>query len=248
MLFLVYGTHPANSQPVESQQNETVEDEVIVHARRAWDGHKGMQAFWDGDYETAEFEFEKEFKRLKRRENGLYNMSQDTALGLERNAQISQATQSFGGGSAATARIQSFRSEAANMSSASNFRSSKIKGRNILNDGKDTSLDFGFTKYMAGLSEIQLGKYKEAKSSFKTAIHFDKDNFDARMRLGLLYLTENDIDKAVKQLEKIEKIWVKCQKKKCADKTEIGDAALTLANGISRTAKSQNHSETELSD
>ena len=226
-----------NSVP-SNDSLEAQDDEIIVEGKRNWRGHEGMEAFWNGDFETAEIEFEKEFKFLKRRENALYNFSQDAALGLERSAQQAQASQnstaiSGPGGSGAQSQIGG--ASTPNSGAAGNYSSSNSIGRNILNDGVDTNFDFGFTKYMSGLSELQLGKYDEAKSSFKTAIHYNRSNFDARMRLGLLYVKEGNFEKAAHQLEKIEKQRQKCKKTDCERYAEIREAATTLADGISKT-------------
>ena len=235
----------SHAQELATDEPEIIEDEIIVEGKRNWRGHKGMEAFWNGDFERSEIEFEKEFKILKRRESALFNLANDSALSQERSLQQSQATQnntSISGPSAAGAQSNPS-SSAADLGLSGNYRSSKAIGRNILNDGKDTEYDFGFTKYMSGLSELQLGKYDEAKSSFKTAIHFDRKNFDARMRLGLLYVLEGNLDKAADQLEKIEKQRVKCKKKDCDRYLEIREAAATLASGISKTIQQNNPSQ-----
>ena len=101
-----------------------------------------------------------------------------------------------------------------------------------MNDGKVTYRDFAFTKYMAALSELQLGKYDEAKKSLKSSLFYDGGNYDARMRLGLLYLVDGKISKSADQLEALEKLRTKCKKKDCLEYSEIVASAGTLANSL----------------
>jgi len=158
-------------------------------------------------------------------------------LGIERanniGASIGAQTQITRSGSS-TASIQNNSAGTNTSSLGRNFNGKRAIGKNLLNDGKITDMDFAFTKYMSGLSELQLGKYVEAKKSLKSAVFYNRENFDARMRLGLLYLIEGDIEKSADQLEALENIRVKCKKKSnCAEYDEILEAASTLATSIS---------------
>jgi|GEM_PF-6591013 len=225
----------------ESSVEEPI-DEVIAEGRRAWEGHDGMEAFWNGDFETAEIEFEQEFKSLKRFESARYNAAVDSALAIDRANNSAQSSGSGGqvintpGGSVA---VQSQNNAASNVAYTSQFRNKRGKGKNLLNDGQVTEEDFGFTKYMAGLSELQLGKNDEAKKSFKSSVFYDGDNYDARMRLGLLYLQDRNFDKAADQLEAIEKLRVKCKKKSCTEYDEILQSASTLAQNLTNVINSK---------
>lgn len=200
-----------------------------------------MDAFWSGDFEKAEFEFEKEFKSLRRAESARYNAAVSAQLGYER-AEATALAGVGGGGSGGPGggpppdATANFTPDAG---VSGNFSSRRVTGRNILNDGILTDQDFALTKYMAGLSELQLGKYEEAKSSFKRSIDYDGGNHDARMRLGLLYIVERNYDKAADQLEAIEKLRARCEKKECDTYDEILESAKILATSLTNAVNAQ---------
>lgn len=239
---LILAAIPANAQsPEESESKSETIDEIIVRGTTAWEGHDGMDAFRAGDFEKAEIEFEKEFKTLKRAESARYNSAVSASLGIDRAEATGQAgVGGLGsGGPGGGPPVDAGNVSAPDLGVSGNFSNRRSKGKNLLNDGKVTEKDFAFTKYMSGLSEIKLGKYEEAKASLKTSVKFDKKNYDARMRLGLLYVLENDFDKAADQLEALEKIRVKCKAKSCEEYEEILGSAKTLAKGITDKIQTQ---------
>jgi len=217
----------------ESAQIDPI-DEIIVEGTAGWEGHAGMNAFLNGDFETAEIIFEKEFISLKRAKNGRYNTATDAALSQSRASNLGQATSnatstasSSQGNSGTSANRTSGNSNVSGRSS-----SRRKRGKNLLNDGVLSDQDFALTKYMSGLSELKLGKYDEAKKSLKSSLHYDRGNPDARMRLGLLYLKEDNYDKAADHLEELERRRVKCKKKNCHEYEELLTAASILAREI----------------
>jgi len=226
--------------PETDAETETM-DEIIVQGKRAWEGHDGMDAFWAGDFETAEIEFEQEFKALRRAESAQYNAAVAADIGFDRAQATGEASVGGlgaggpGGGPPPSAAF----TPTPDLGVDGRFSSRRAKGRNLLNDGKVTDLDFAFTKYMSGLSELQLGKYDEAKASFKSSVHYDGSNHDARMRLGLLYIVERNYDKAADQLQALEKLRQKCKKKNCENYDEILESASTLANSLTNSIHSQ---------
>lgn len=211
-------------------------DEIIVEGQSNWAGHKGMNAFNRGDFATAEIEFEREFKSLKRQLSGLKN-SVVAAQNNEFRAEID--TFNTSGASAAGASSGSQGSSPTSTTMGGQFKSKRDQGRNILNDGVVSDIDFALTKYMSGLSEIKLGKIAEAKSSLKTAIHYDGGNHDARMRLGLIYVQESKMKKAGKQLKALNKIRKKCKAKSCDDYELIKKSVVTLATAIIQNTEAQ---------
>ena len=92
---------------------------------------------------------------------------------------------------------------------------------------------------MSGLSEIKLGKISEAKKSLQQSLKHNEYNFDARMRLGLIYIQEDDFEGAAKQLEKLASLRKRCKIRKCDDMNYINDSAVTLARAITTTVQSQ---------
>lgn len=221
------------SQSEPAQLEDTALDTIIVTGTANWAGHKGMDAFIAGDFKTAEIIFEREFISLKRAENGRYNAAVDNALSINRASNTAQATSNATASNGAGGPSLSNNLAASSANISGNASSNRKTGRNILNDGVLSPQDFAFTKYMSGLSEIKLGKYQEAKKSLKTSLFHMSDNPDGRMRLGLIYLMEDDFDKAAKQLEKLEKRRVKCKKVDCDEYAEILESASILATQIS---------------
>lgn len=229
-----------DSTSSESASGEPV-DEIIVRGTTVWESHEGLDAFKKGDFEKAEIEFEKEFKSLKRAQSSRENAAIAADIGFDRAQDIGQASVGGGGsgGPGGGPPPQASNVTVPDLGVNGNFSSRRSQGQTVLNDGRVTQEDFAFSKYMSGLSEIKLGKYAEAKKSLKSSLNFDKGNYDARMRLGLLYVLENDFDKAADQLEALEKQRAKCETKNCDEYDNILTSAKTLAKGITDKLKAQ---------
>ena len=246
LVLLTFSPANAHAQEVQPPSdpalNETaddteVEDEVISFGRQILEQHDGMAAFFRGDFETAEIEFEREFRSLKRFESARENAARDAELSSERAANLSQAVSasstSISGPSGGSFNANPSVSLSGSSNITSNFMRKRAKGKSVLLDGKVTYQDFGFTRYMSGLSEIKLAKYDEAYKSLKTSLRYTPDNYDARFRLGLLELKKRDFEGAADQLEKLSKMRQKCIKLNCDDLDGITDAAVELAEQIS---------------
>lgn len=231
-------TSSANETP---NTNAPVEDEVIAFGTTVTGQHDGMDAFFRGDFETAEIEFEQEFKGLRRFERSRESAAEDAALSADRaqaqadaGTNVGTSANTRGGGTPSQSASNAL---SANSGVTSNFVNRRGEGRSILTDGKVTYEDFGFTRYMSGLSEIKLGKFDEAKVSLKQSLRYDESNYDARMRLGLLYLMDSDFEKAAKQLEKIDKQRRRCERLSCDNAKTLREATLVLAKEITRVAE-----------
>lgn len=223
------------AQPPESTP---IIDEVISEGQRNGSNHPGMNAFFDGDFVTAEISFEREFSKLKRGITARENAAFEAANGQIRSENLAGATEATPTSANSTANLNTNSSSQSNSSytpsATGGLKNKKKAGRGIFTDGKVNDDDFSFSKYMAGLSELQLGKFDEAKKSFKTALFYDSKNYDARLRLGLLHLRSREYEKAATQLEKIDKIRQSCVKTSCDDRKYINDAALELATEITK--------------
>jgi tetratricopeptide (TPR) repeat protein len=222
-----------DSAVADTPETEAIKDEgIISYGTINLDQHDGLKAFFDGDFEKAEIEFENEFRSLKRYERGRENAVQDAALAADRALMMAD------GGVTAGASTRNgnpvLTPVFGNSSGAPNLIDKRGGGNTLLTDGKVTYEDFGFTRYMAGLSEIKLGKFEEARKSLETSLRYDESNFDARMRLGLLHVIDGDFEEAAKQLEKIDKKRRRCQRLACEDLETLNNAALELATQITR--------------
>jgi len=240
LAFCFSGLAYAQQNEIETLE-QLPEDVVIAYGQSTSESHDGMKAFFDGDFETAEIEFEREFLSLKRGRSTIENAAFDAQVSQFRSEQIGNATGATGGsggpGGAGGVQAQGNNVIAPSNSPSSSSFAKQEKGRKgILTDGVINDQDFAFSKYMSGLSEVKLGKTSEAKASFKSSLFYDNSNFDARMRLGLIYLTEQNFEKAAEQLTKLDKLRKKCQKRNCEDLSLINDSTLTLAKQITKKA------------
>lgn len=211
---------------------DTHVDEVIAYGKRGQSGNRAMRAFNAGDYATAEIEFENHFQSLKRSERAVKRAAR-TMSNADVSAQISSGLSQVGtsgassdGGSTPTVNISS--TSASNAAAASNIQA--ITSLNA--DGEITYEDFGFSRYMSGLSQIQLGKYAEAKQSFTDSLDHNYRNYDARMRLGLLELRDGNYKAAATHLEKLDKQRRTCGNG-CQDLEALTEATLTLGKALS---------------
>ncbi len=228
----------AQTPELEPDSQNMSEDEVIAYGSQILGEHEGIDAFFRGDFETAEIEFENEFKSLRRFESAKENSARDAEIGIERSQQLADASSNLSSSVNSRGGGIPIQSSGASLSTnpglTSNFINRRSEGRTVLTDGRVTYEDYAFASYMTGLSEIQLGKYDEAKASFKTSLFHDEKNYDARMRLGLLHLRERDFGTAADQLEKLNKLRRKCEKRSCKDMAAIREATLTLAQQVTK--------------
>ncbi len=95
---------------------------------------------------------------------------------------------------------------------------------------KRTCAHRGFQMYMAGLSQIQLGKPELAKRNFEKATVQSKILYDAHYKLGLIALLEGDQKTAKRQLKKVEGILKRCRR--CPARQEILDRQAYLKKAI----------------
>ncbi len=90
---------------------------------------------------------------------------------------------------------------------------------------------------IAGQSLIKQGDFEKARDRFMIAVRYDKRNFDARMRVGLLDLMKNDIESAEKHLAKLTQ-W--CFGLPCDSDNELSQSIRTLRTLIYEQKALQN--------
>lgn len=243
LLLLVSTSTFAQTPPASDAIDDVPEvDEIIAYGKQGGQVHDGLKSFFDGDFEQAEIEFEREFKSLKRGESARENFAIDSDLAFDRAVNSSNATGFTAGNGSIGGGVSIAPAPGGVVTSSTSSRSvknSRKTGRGVLTDGVVTYEDFAFSKYMSGLSEIQLGKYEEAKKSFKQSLHYYDKNYDAHMRLGLIHIKQNDFKDAAKQLKKLNKMRKKCEKRNCSDAAAIRKSTIELANAITKSATTQ---------
>ena len=222
-LALVLMGFPASAQAQNSKAEEPI-DEIIVEGQRQG-GDRAMDAFFRGDFETAEIEFERNYRIIKRGRTDIEFAARDSVTN-----QVNEiGLQSVSGGSQnSPGQIQSgFDATTVPNSLAP---SSGAPGDEKVYSGRD----LGFQLYMAGLSELQQSKVAEAKDSFKRALTLNRRLYDGRMRLGLIHLGEGDVEAARKQSRILDAMEADCEDL-CERHEELRDAAAMLRRFVQRS-------------
>ena len=194
-------------------------DEIIVEGQAAG-GDPAMQAFLAGDYERAEIEFEKNYDTI-RFGRGRLEQSVDDLRNQALTAQTNGLGEVGSGGQGASVQTPGSAIYGSALSSPSSDSETLYSGD-----------DLGFQLYMAGLSELKLGKIEEAEESFQRAIKRNGRLYDARMRLALIRLQQGDRDYAMKEYAVSAKAKTRCGSH-CRRLEEITTAEKVLGEMIS---------------
>lgn len=178
------------------------EVEVRGFGLKSW--VRGLNAYQQGDFELAEKEF-KVTRNVTARSVLSSSFAGDgsTIGGL---ASLSQAPLSIRGGSADIPGSLT--------STSLNF------------DSRD---EHSMVSYAVGASLIKQGKYAEAKPYFSSAVGYDRNNHDARMRLGLIHLLEGDTQKAERRLRQLTRY---CDALDCTGEDSLSVSVRTLTSAI----------------
>jgi len=193
-------------------------DEVIAFGQKRG-GDPAMQAFLNGDYVTAEIEFQRNYDRIRRSST------------LERDAVDLSRTQASGAGltsALTTSNGQSGGIGTSNTpSSAILFGAGRFKNEEHDENTLTSGDDIGVQLYMKGLSQIQLKKYNEAYESLTKALKFNKTLYDAHLRLGILELRNGNKVAAKKHHTKLRKLWKRCNNH-CKHKVDMKETLDTF--------------------
>ena len=164
----------------------------------------------------------------------------DEAMAAFRAGEYADAEVGFLGNARCAHRRERNLSAAIDSARSSSFRSdinpvqpngaSNAPG-NIAQPVKRTCAHRGFQVYMAGLSQIQLGKPEEARQNFKKATALSKILYDAHYKLALMALLDGDQNTAERQLKKINGILKRCRR--CPARQEILDRQAHLQKALS---------------
>lgn len=213
VLFSTLATISFAQSADQPKTNEKPIDEIIAVGTIS-KADPAMGAFARGDYKTAEIEFDNNFKFLRRAEFALTR-----SVETSRNNSVTSELQT-GPGEVSSTPLSGGQQVAVSFSSQTGVvETATTIGR------QPQVEDLGFQLYMRGLSQIQLGKYDEAKLSFKRALNFNRRLYDAKFRLGILELRDGDRDAAEAQLAQLKKDQKWC--KYCDGKQEI-DAGVAI--------------------
>lgn len=184
--------------PQTNNNDEDIEN-ITVTARA---GDAAMQAFNAGNFELAEIKF-KENERC--------------ALRLERNRQAfiegvreSQISQEVNGGGVNTGSSMTD-SNAARVEGNSSMNAIAAKTQKAEDKVRENTCENrAFQIYMAGMSQLQLGRAEDAEASFERAVALSQIQYDAHYRLALMKLLRQDKSGAEGHLEAINSILKRC--------------------------------------
>jgi Tfp pilus assembly protein PilF len=220
LAFAVISGAPAFAQESEKKQAEPV-DEVISQGTIRTD--RAMSAYLSGDFKTAEIEFKKNaFCALRATRNFRSGVedARDSTLRADVGTAADTPSQPAGGQGGAFVPTTPTVAPTANVNST-DFQKDKSAPER-------TCADRGFQLYMTGLSQIKLGKFEDAKKSFKSATVHRKSIYDAYFRLALLEYQDGNKDKAKSQFRKLKSLQKKCRK--CEFEKEIDEQVDYLAS------------------
>lgn len=215
LAFICFSTAFAQSADQNIDQNTDAQlalDAITVEGIPPVYG-TAMTAFRSGDFKTAEVEFVKVFERSK---FGQSRVQETFAL----NQNIALAAQSAPP-PGTSAPVQTGTSAAIGVVPGDSVRRSQSQQTVLRRQ------DLGFPLYMAGLSQIQLGHYEKAQNSFRSALRYNNALYDARIRLGLLAIENNEAAEARKQLRSLRKLARRCERR-CHENVDLAE----LTNGI----------------
>jgi tetratricopeptide (TPR) repeat protein len=210
------------AQDAETGEEDRVLDTVTVQGVQ---NDAAMAAFRAGDFETAEVEFLDNAMCALRRERNLSASVNTARLDSARAETLANSAGSNSGGASQGAGAGT--PQGAQIAGSA---SSGIAARNIETQTDRTCEARGHQLYMAGMSQIQLGKTDEALRSLEKATVASKILYDAHYKIGLIKLLQGDEKTAKSELKKIERILDRCRR--CEDKPEIESRRDHLAMAI----------------
>lgn len=223
--FFLSGSFYSLAFAQESSEQDTYED-VVVSRGQVQGTDPAMSAFLNGDYETAEIEFKKNYSNLIRQENLAFQALQQTQNNAISQQIINGPPQPGGQGGQS---IGSVSPDGFDVRGLNQFAEREEDSESRIGSGTD----LGYQLYMTGLSQIQLKKYDEAKVSFTRALRRTKILHDARFRLGLLELRDGNVAEAQKHYNRLVKAQDRC-KSHCDAKEAIDEGVTVLGGALAK--------------
>lgn len=199
------------AQESDTASNEINEDEIERIIVSSQGLNPAMEAFNSGNYELAEIKFMENEKCAHRKER-----NRQAFLEGVRESQISQEV-SGGGVNTGSSMTDSNASRVEGNTPFSS--SSKRASRQGLSKEDIRCSNRSFQFYMAGMSQLQLGRTEDAENSFERAVALNQNEYDAHYRLALMKLLRDDSASAKEHMESIQDMLRRCYK--CDVRDEI---------------------------
>jgi tetratricopeptide (TPR) repeat protein len=210
--FTEPGSAARETQAAGTPSASAHDDEQQVVVVEAWRRDRALDAFLRGDFATAEVEFKKNVRCIRRNELQLEYALRQGMIDLAR-ANFPNAA----GVAYAPPNIHNLP-----------LRPDQITERTCYN--KEWQL------YMIGLSQIQLGRFAEAKKSLSSVMRMSKEDllFDAHYRVGLLELLEGDVEGANRRLTHLTKMERSCRARgtRCEVHADLEAATSYLSRAV----------------
>ena len=197
------GATEAQQAAAASTAVQGEEQQVVVV--EAWRRDRALDAFLRGDFATAEVEFQKNVRCIRRSE-------------LQLEYSLRQAS------------IEMYR--ASSLMNAPNIRNLPQRPEEIR---ERTCFAKEWQLYMIGLSQIQLGRFADAKKSLRTVTRLSKEDllFDAHYRVGLLELLDGDVESADRRLAHLISMNRSCQaRRRCEVGADLEAATAYLTRAV----------------
>jgi hypothetical protein len=210
---LAFGSAELGGEAIETQPAagaaaaEQGEEQQVVLVE-AWRRDRALDAFLRGDFATAEVEFRKNVRCIRRNELQLDYSLRQAAIGLGR-ANFPGANQ------------------------APDIHNLPQRPEEI---AERTCYSKEWQLYMIGLSQIQLGRFAEAKKSLYSVTRMSKEDlfFDAHYRVGLLELLDGDLESANRRLARLTSMERSCRARgeRCEVSADLEVATAYLARAV----------------
>jgi tetratricopeptide (TPR) repeat protein len=178
---------PAAAQDADENSEAVESDDVVVEGRPR---DRAMAAFQRGDFETAAVEFHENYQCVVRQRQRMLDVGTRVQTTLDERGQ-SGAVETVTDGAQTVIEEQD--------------AEELVVGR--ICEEADWQL------YMMGMSQLELGRFAEAKDAFYRVIRMSSDKFlyDAHFRIGLLELLDGNVNLADERLERLREIQRICR-------------------------------------
>jgi hypothetical protein len=206
---LAFGSAELGGEANETQPAGVQGEEQQVVLIEAWRRDRALDAFLRGDFATAEVEFSKNVRCIRRNE-----------LQLEYTLRQGMIGAFFPGANAG-------------QRDAPNIHNLPLRPDEI---AERTCHSKEWQLYMIGLSQIQLGRFAEAKKSLYRVTRMSKEDlfFDAHYRVGLLELLDGDVESASRRLARLTSMERSCRARgeRCEVSADLEVATAYLSRAV----------------
>ena len=201
--------------PTETGQAERVLPEIIVRGGpAAW--RRGLIAYYKGNYVEAERQFRSFRNALNQDLLDIGDLNPGSSLAQGDRRTINA--------------MLIFENPNVRISGSPRYVDRRARAAGLAVVGvSNTENNFAQASYALGASLVKQGEFSEAKRYFSSALGRDRDLHDARLRLGLIALLEDNLPIAKRRLRELENY---CQSYPCTGDSDLAISISTLRTAI----------------